>query len=399
MSNSADVSFPADLLKDAVEPSVAAALDGERKLFLARRRSQEQSDQQLTKERNLLEQRASTLQNELQLQSKQKELSDQEIEETESMIKRNLAPMARLREAKRTPMTISSRMTEIETEVIRLRQSINEIDQRIVASRDKYTNESLQALQDVRAELGQLKTKRYVSRRITEVLSLDQKPDPGMLLNQADIMTSDENAMMVVGKLGLAGDDSFIAKSRPQSVAIGSLSPQERVRTAVKVIQTHLTAVRTGLGSRIDMSFSWTDPVKAAQIANTAADVYIDSQATAPDSPPSAVADVDSQATAPDSSPGAVIVHRADPPLYRDGPGRFALGIAGLLTGLLAAVVLVSVFEQTRGRAENSVHVGFRATHGSAEKLPSPLWLTWGANYGANDLANRRGGFFPRKRI
>lgn len=114
--------------------------------------------------------------------------------------------------------------------------------------------------------------------------------DPASVQNQIQLLTSRDLASRVIDKLGLADDPEFagplaqvsldplhwLGLSAPPNPALDAERHYDGVVTA---FLKHLSVDAVGLSTSISVTFSARDPEKAALIANTVVDTYIDTQA------------------------------------------------------------------------------------------------------------------------
>ena len=98
--------------------------------------------------------------------------------------------------------------------------------------------------------------------------------DASSVQNQIQILTSRDLASRVVDKLGLENDPEFNRAGMLSSDADAAATHQR----VVSALLQHLSVEGEGLSSAITVSFSARSPDKAARIANTIADTYVESQ-------------------------------------------------------------------------------------------------------------------------
>lgn len=114
--------------------------------------------------------------------------------------------------------------------------------------------------------------------------------DPASVQNQIQLLTSRDLASRVIDKLGLADDPEFAGPLAQVSLDplhwLGSgatsnpaLDAERRYDGIVTAFLKHLSVDAIGLSTTISVTFSARDPEKAALIANTVVDTYIDTQA------------------------------------------------------------------------------------------------------------------------
>jgi uncharacterized protein involved in exopolysaccharide biosynthesis len=96
--------------------------------------------------------------------------------------------------------------------------------------------------------------------------------DPASVQNQIQILTSRDLASQVVDKLGLDNDPEF------SSGGHAAADPAAEHEQVVNAFLKHLSVESQGLSTAIEVTFSAQSPEKAAQIANTVAETYVQSQ-------------------------------------------------------------------------------------------------------------------------
>ncbi|MCV4697545.1 hypothetical protein OFB92_31035, partial [Escherichia coli] len=85
-----------------------------------------------------------------------------------------------------------SRNVEVEAELLKAKQSANDVRQRITTLKTKYRTEALDEQAKVHAEIREMSTKGNTSRSIAETSGNDSRADAGFIANQSDIITSDQ---------------------------------------------------------------------------------------------------------------------------------------------------------------------------------------------------------------
>jgi hypothetical protein len=325
INGSSELRFPAELEQNKDRPALAKILEGERMLFVSRRQSLLENIDKLKAEHTLLEDRGKLLTKQVDLIAKQREISDKEVSETQALVDRKLAPVPRLREAQRASALLASRNVEVETELLRTRQNLNEVNQKITAEKTKYRTEAIDEQAKVQAEIREMSTKSNISRSIAETSGSDSRADAGFIANQADVITSDQLVRETVKRLGLEFDTTFITKAAEEGLPLKTA--EEKLNAVVSVVQQSLTAGRVGPGSRIDIRFTWAKPAKAVDVTNTLARVYVENQAQA------------------EYLPSVSVLRAASLPLKPD-IGRAMIIAGALLAGLIAGFALALLLDR-----------------------------------------------------
>ena len=123
-------------------------------------------------------------------------------------------------------------------------------------------------------------------------LVVDTKGAPGdaasvstMVGSQIAIITSERVARIVIGKLGLTEDPEFAGHPGTLRRMLGSISEllgwktpetdSSLMQYAVEAFERKLTAKRTGFTYIVEITFTSTDPERAAQILNAVAETHI----------------------------------------------------------------------------------------------------------------------------
>jgi polysaccharide biosynthesis transport protein len=118
---------------------------------------------------------------------------------------------------------------------------------------------------------------------LSSVLS-DTPTDPTSVQNQIQILTSRDLAGEVIQRLDLADDPEInpalarISLNPLWWIGVVDRTPEARNAEVVDAFLKQLSVDSIGLSSAISVKFSSRDPAKAARIANTVVDAYIESQ-------------------------------------------------------------------------------------------------------------------------
>ena len=114
----------------------------------------------------------------------------------------------------------------------------------------------------------------------TSVLS-ETPTDPASIQNQIQLLTSRDLAARVVEKLDLEDDPEFVGGGIPLNPLhwFEPLRPSKRSSVATSALLRHLSVSAVGLSTTITVTASSRDPAKAALIADTVVQTYLDMQA------------------------------------------------------------------------------------------------------------------------
>src|SRR5262245_20605493 len=109
--------------------------------------------------------------------------------------------------------------------------------------------------------------------------------DAAAVESQVELIESSSLARRVVARLNLDHDPDFAAPSLIERLTEGLLpaagqesSAERHISRLVSRLQTNLSVRRRGLTYVLEISFSSTDPVKAARISGAVADAYLEDQ-------------------------------------------------------------------------------------------------------------------------
>jgi len=120
---------------------------------------------------------------------------------------------------------------------------------------------------------AQVVVKTGKERIVSQEVVSPQTPDTYAVDTAVEIIQSPTLANIVVRRLGLASDPSFMppAKDVP-------LTQEQAIGTATALVGSGLTATRSGMAFVINVSFTSKDPLVAAKVTNELVKVYADDQ-------------------------------------------------------------------------------------------------------------------------
>ncbi|RMC34340.1 HlyD family type I secretion periplasmic adaptor subunit [Paracoccus alkanivorans] len=114
-ANADTPSFPAELLDAATnDPELAALIEGQKSLFMARRDTLTQSLQQLAKQSEQVQEQITGIDAQLAAMSEQRELIGQELEDQQSLLDRGLAQASRVLALRREAARIDGQIGELQ---------------------------------------------------------------------------------------------------------------------------------------------------------------------------------------------------------------------------------------------------------------------------------------------
>lgn len=102
--------------------------------------------------------------------------------------------------------------------------------------------------------------------------------DASQLESHIVLLQSERVATIVINKQGLLQDGEFRRKPGPFNWLFGSRpNPGEELQYAIERFQDHLQVRRIGISYAVEVAFSSSDAPKAAKIANSITDAYLQS--------------------------------------------------------------------------------------------------------------------------
>jgi capsular exopolysaccharide synthesis family protein len=101
--------------------------------------------------------------------------------------------------------------------------------------------------------------------------------DLSYMENQLAILQSDSLLRRVVVKERLAGEPRVAQEAQSTSVSeeVSTLTQDQSTRDSISRLRGALGISRTGQGQVLNISITWEDPVRAAELANAVADAYV----------------------------------------------------------------------------------------------------------------------------
>jgi uncharacterized protein (UPF0335 family) len=333
-----EVTFPPELLRQENDPTISAMLNGERLILAARNRSLAERLERLEQERTLSQQRAAAVEEQVRLAGVQVDAINQEIEAIDILVKQKLAAAPRLLDLQRTGAVIASRKVELESELLRVRQSIAETQQLMTEVLNDRQSEVLAEHQKVLSTLAEQASKRAGAAAVAGNYGQAQRFDSGMLANEIDVIESDSMASDVVQRLELHRNGSFLEAAKLP----GDASDDDRIAAAIEILQKNLNVRRVEPGSKLEVSYRSRHSEEAALVANTVASRYVEQGgiSTLPRAPASA-----EQYGERLENRGDRIIRTARQPETPAGPSAPTIAAAAALVGLIFGIGLVILIE------------------------------------------------------
>jgi membrane fusion protein, type I secretion system len=213
------ITFPADMLTRANEPSVANAIANERKLFELRRTARAGQKAQLRQRVDQLQEEIGGLTAQQNAKSREIALIGQELEGVRDLWKKNLIPMTRLTALERDGARIEGERAQLIASVAQAKGKIVETQLQIIQIDQDLSSEVAKDMREVDGKMGE-----FVERKVTaedQLKRIDiRAPQDGTVLQSSvhtigGVITAGDSIMLIV-----PGADNLIveAKFNPQDV-------------------------------------------------------------------------------------------------------------------------------------------------------------------------------------
>lgn len=152
-------------------------VDEERAIFAARLERHRNQIASLEQSKTLHEREIVSIQDQSRAAQSQKESVARELEETRSLISKQLAVPARILPIERTLAQIEREQRELDTAILRARQQINLLEAQRVTARDERRSSALSDLQTLLAQLKELDERfETASRLISGSMAMSSEP-------------------------------------------------------------------------------------------------------------------------------------------------------------------------------------------------------------------------------
>ncbi|KIC28450.1 MULTISPECIES: HlyD family type I secretion periplasmic adaptor subunit [unclassified Leisingera] len=167
----ADVTFDPELLQAAeAQPDVMDLVEGQRRLFLARRDSTAREIEQLEKRRAQIEEQIRGIQAQQKSMSVQLDLIGEELGNQQSLLDRGLAQAATVLNLRRTQASLDGQLGELVASEAQAEGRITEIDIEILKLGSGQREEAITRLRDLRyQELELAETRRSLQGRLARL--------------------------------------------------------------------------------------------------------------------------------------------------------------------------------------------------------------------------------------
>ncbi|UWQ25254.1 HlyD family type I secretion periplasmic adaptor subunit [Leisingera aquaemixtae] len=169
----ADITFDAELLKASeTQPDVQDLVEGQQRLFQARRATTGREIEQLEKRRVQIEEQIRGVQAQQQSMKVQLELINEELSNQQSLLDRGLAQAATVLNLRRTQANLEGQLGELVAAEAQAEGRITEIDIEILKLATGQREEAITRLRDLRTQEVELAEKRRSLRQRLERLDI-----------------------------------------------------------------------------------------------------------------------------------------------------------------------------------------------------------------------------------
>ncbi|UWQ41904.1 HlyD family type I secretion periplasmic adaptor subunit [Leisingera aquaemixtae] len=169
----ADITFDAELLKASeTQPDVQDLVEGQQRLFQARRATTGREIEQLEKRRVQIEEQIRGVQAQQQSMKVQLELINEELSNQQSLLDRGLAQAATVLNLRRTQANLEGQLGELVASEAQAEGRITEIDIEILKLATGQREEAITRLRDLRTQEVELAEKRRSLRQRLERLDI-----------------------------------------------------------------------------------------------------------------------------------------------------------------------------------------------------------------------------------
>lgn len=246
------ISFPAAMALRAAEPSVAAALAGEEKLFESRREAR-------TGQRAQLRERVTQIGEEIagltaQLEAKQGEIGfiREELAGVSDLYKKNLIPIIRYMQLQRDHARLNGERGQFVAEIARSRGKISEIELQIIQLDQDFRTEVLRELRDAQGKIAEIR-ERVVAAE-DQLKRIDIRAPQSGLVHQLSVHTvggviaNGETIMQIVPRSDALVVEAKVAPQDIDQVAVGSVAAvrimagNQRTMQDLRAVLTHVSA-------------------------------------------------------------------------------------------------------------------------------------------------------------
>ncbi|TGS82688.1 sugar ABC transporter substrate-binding protein [Mesorhizobium sp. M3A.F.Ca.ET.174.01.1.1] len=158
-AGSDEISFPPELKERASNPTVAVAMEQERKIFAVRRDAMTTQLRSLRELKEFLEKELDSLGQQLTFRDKQIDLIQKELAGVSTLVQKGLAVAPRELSLEGTLAQMQSDKLVAETSLLRVRQEISKTDIEILNLGNQHANEIAGALRETQQQLNEITSK------------------------------------------------------------------------------------------------------------------------------------------------------------------------------------------------------------------------------------------------
>lgn len=227
----AEIAFPAQLIKRQGQPPVAAALMGERKLFEARSASRIGQGSQLRERVAQTKEEIRGLASQQDSKASEISLIGEELSGVTQLYKQKLVSITRYTQLQRDQSRLEGERGQLIAEIARARGKVSEIELQIIQLDQDFRTEVLKDLREAQGKIAELKER--ITAAEDQLSRIDIRAPQGGTVHQLAVHTvggvigAGETIMQIVPR----GDELVVeAKVVPQDVDQVAPGAQARVR-------------------------------------------------------------------------------------------------------------------------------------------------------------------------
>lgn len=166
LKNADRIQFPPELEQRKSNAAVQTVMRQEVTIFEARRSALKTEIDALEQLKTFLTKGVESLDAQLKVQSKERELTKRELDNVASLVSRGLAATPRQLELERVVSRMEGDRLRLETELLKVKQDISRADISIIEARNKLSNEVASELRETQTKLEQAIVKIDTSERL-----------------------------------------------------------------------------------------------------------------------------------------------------------------------------------------------------------------------------------------
>lgn len=253
------LAFPANLTRRLSQPGVREIVDRERALFVARRDTLDSQISLLKKQIEDVQSEIAALERQIEADRTALVLQKEELAVNQKLVEQKFIQRTRIIALERAVAEYATRLGEHEADLARSRQKINDLQLRILAQRNEYTES---ATRDLRESSN-------------KQLDLEQRLRPMEDAARRQFIVAPVAGVVVGQKVFTAG--SVVG---PRDVLMEIVPNEAKLVVEAKVRPEDITHVRTGAQADIRLTaFRYRDtPVVSGKVTHVSADVFTEQQ-------------------------------------------------------------------------------------------------------------------------